>query len=733
MTTTCFTARFSTRPLRLSTLTRALLAAGLVAALPVAAQQAPAQPASAPAVGSATLDPVVITANKRKEKQREVAGTVSVIQGDDLERRGARDQEDTLKLTPGVQVNKGDPGTNIVTIRGLGTIAATEGGGGQQDPTGFYLEDVPLVFSVGKVVVDILPFDLDRVEVLRGPQGALFGSGSLGGAIRYLYAKPNLTTVEASALADVSHAWHGGTGISGYAMVNAPLANGAAGLRVVAFDRTDPGYIDNLGTGKKNANEVHQRGGRVLFTVKPSQDFTATLVASTQKTERDDRFFVSPDPDKLEHRAPTDGAATSRFDFSSLTMDYDIGGHTLTSITGWWKTKNSGRGDDTELFASLGLVAPLVARTFDDSSHATSQELRIASKPGGRWSYVAGVFYQRGSASSVGTQSTPGFNVFPGAPEVLVDLSSSAGGTEKAVFADAEYALGGGWSVGLGGRYYRTSTHFRQDGAIFGAPSNSDPPDGNDHGTTPKASVKYRFGDNLWYALASKGYRYGGVNASPPFLPYKSDSVWNYETGVRLAPARDLLIDLTAFFLDWKNAQFTVFDTSGALPFAAIENVGKARSKGLEAATRYKINSIFDVAASLAYIDARTAADFVDSTGATIPSGSRLPGTALWQTALQANVRFAGPLDSQGRFSATETHVGSRVADISGFHQLPSFNTLDLGLSLARENWTVAANLINALDGRGIMSITGSPFGGPFQQYFPQRPRTLSVTVRYDY
>ncbi|MFY8088316.1 MAG: TonB-dependent receptor plug domain-containing protein, partial [Rubrivivax sp.] len=178
-----------------------------MASLPAAAQQASADKAEEDRAQS-----IVITANKRPEKQREVAGTVSVLQGSDLERRGARDQEDFLKLTPGVQLNRGDPNSSGITIRGLSSQASPESGGGQQNASGSYLEDVPLASPIGKgLVADILPFDLDRIEVLRGPQGALFGSGSLGGAVRYLLAKPELKAFGAAVQVGASSVSQGKT------------------------------------------------------------------------------------------------------------------------------------------------------------------------------------------------------------------------------------------------------------------------------------------------------------------------------------------------------------------------------------------------------------------------------------------------------------------------------------------------------------------------------------------
>jgi outer membrane receptor protein involved in Fe transport len=702
----------------------------LSTAWPVMAQQAPTTPPTA----EDELQRVVVTANKRSEKQREVAGTVSVISGNDLERRGARDQEDFLKLTPGVQLNRGDPNNNGITIRGLSSQASPESGGGQQNPSGRYLEDVPLASPIGKgLVADILPFDLDRIEVLRGPQGALFGSGSLGGALRYVLAKPDMKSFGATAQVGVSRVSQGKTAPSLYGMVNVPL-NESAALRVVAFDRTSPGYIDNIGTMTKDANKTNQTGGRILFTVKPIKELTATVVTSTQKTSQDDFSYVFGDAKKLEHDNPTLGRGTSQFDFSSLTVDYDLGSTTLTSITGHWKTKSNGVGDDTRLFGTLGMALPLVSRVNSGASESQSQELRLASKPGGNFSWVAGLFYQTNKGNGAGKQSDPSgaFGVVD-----LVDLMTKQKASESAVFFDGEYSLGGGWSAGLGGRSYKTKTSFQQTGTLFGGPSNSPVLAGGDEGTTPKASVKYRFNDNMWYALASKGYRYGGVNEGPPATPFKSDTLWNYETGVRLAPAPGVQLDLSAFLLDWTNAQFTYFAMNGALPFAGIGNVGKARSTGLEAALRWKVSPVFDVAASLARIDAKTTQDVQTMAGrapVTIASGAQLPGTAKLQTALQGNYRFSGPFGTAGRFNVTHTHVGDRVIDLTAFYKAPSYDALDLGLSFNKDNWTMSAGLTNATDSRGIMNIQGTPDGNKsFQQYYLQRPRTLDLSVRYDF
>jgi outer membrane receptor protein involved in Fe transport len=687
------------------------------------------------------LQRVVVTANKRSEKQRDVAGTVSVISGSDLERRGARDQEDFLKLTPGVQFNKGDVASNTITIRGIGTSTTNEGSGAQQGPTGQYLEDVPLASPQGKgTVYDPLTWDLDRVEVLRGPQGVLFGSGSLGGAVRYLFNKPNLSAFDASLKSEYAMVSQGAGAFSLYGMVNAPLQAGVLGIRAVAYDRRDPGYIDNLGTKHKDANDVRQTGGRVLLTAKPSNALTATLVASTQKTEQGDTFSVSPSPTRLEHTAPNDSRRSITTDFTSLTVDLDVGRHTLTSITGHWRNKGNSLIDDTELFGIFGLAVPQVYRPESRAARANSQELRIASKPGGIASYVLGAFYQSSKASYAGKQVEPTGTaglIYTGAALTdLIDLASTGGGTEKAVFADAEFNLGGGWSLGAGGRYYRTTTDFRQTGTQFGAPEPGALLTSSDSGFTPKLTAKYRFGDNQWYAVASKGYRYGGRNGPPTNDEYKSDSLWSYETGVRLNPVSGMQVDLSAFLLDWKDAQFTFFEVpTVGFPYSKVGNVGKARSSGFEAALRYRFNSALDIAGSLAYIDAQTRAPVrVRGLPAPVPAGSPMPGTPELQVALQANLRFAGPMGSQGRANATYTHVGDRVMFLGGNKPADANDTLDLGVQLVKGNWTLASGLTNVTNEKGVLSITAAPAGaGDFAQYFLQRPRTMTVSLRYDY
>lgn len=208
---------------------------------------------------------------------------------------------------------------------------------------------------------------------------------------------------------------------------------------------------------------------------------------------------------------------------------------------------------------------------------------------------------------------------------------------------------------------------------------------------------------------------------------------------MRLNPVPGLQLDLSAYLLDWKDAQFTYFGIVNGLPGSSIGNVGKARKDtGLEMALRYRIDPSLDFSASLASIDAKTKADTAIPSGRgsiTAPSGSRLPGTPKLQAALQGNLKFAGPFDSQGRIAnATMTHVGDRVMFLGGNKPADAYDTVDLGLNFAKNNLTLAVGVGNVTNEKGVLSITGAPAGvGAFAQYFLQRPRTMSASLRYDY
>ncbi len=703
---------------------------------------AQAQTQSAPAAASSDQpQQVLITANKRPEPQRTVAGTVSVARGDTLESSGARDMEDVLRLMPGVQVNKGDPDQSVPTVRGIGTVLSSSGFGLQQATTGIYVGDVPCTDPVGFVATcDIAPFDLDRVEVLRGPQGALFGSSSLGGAVRYVLGKPDFKSRAFQLQSTLGAVAGGGTDFSNQAMANLPL--GQLALRAVLQDRRDSGTVRNTGTGRDQANAAHMRGGRLTAAWQPVSTVNVALVAMNQKTDIDDASAVD-DPSQRERNTATASPRRSDLSLYNLTVDAQLGGMLLTSSTAILDKRVHSRPDWTRRAGDIGPLLglpslPLVTGTNDYDSRARSQELRLASTAAGPLSWLVGAFYQQTRFKSDSAYSAPGGAalwgdaVLPNDLYITEKVDSKA--TEKALFADIEWRLHSEWSLSAGARSYRNQVDFSADArlieALLGVVTvNQKKTEG---GTTPRVSLKYNAGGNVWYATASKGYRLGGFNPGTG-AEYKTDALWNYETGVRLAPAKGLTVDATVFHMDWKDAQVNARQT-GPVPLNGIANVGKAKVDGLELSTQWRVRQGTVLEASLALTGAKTATDFTSNNGTQVASGTRMPGTPRQQSTIQLSQDFNGPADTAGRWSLMHTHVGGRTLSLDNGGTAAGYNLLDTQASFAGKAWELTLFVRNMANTKGI--VGGSPissFGGArYMEYVLTRPRTVGASLRLE-
>jgi outer membrane receptor protein involved in Fe transport len=724
---------------------------------PAAARAQSGQPSSEAAtpVASGVLKEITIV-GKRPQRRRDVVGAVDILEGDDLEERAARDQEDLFRLTPGVQFNKGQPHQALPTIRGIGTVANTDLLGTQQATTGFYVEDLPFSDPFGFVGnPDITLFDLQRVELLRGPQGALYGSASLGGAVNYVFNKPDLKALHSSVLMGVGSGSHGGLGGSLDLMLNTPVKENVAGIRWVAMDRREAGYITNLGTGQARANRLRQRGGRIVGLVRPASGVAVTATVLTQRTDNDDSFAVSPDSQQLTRNTPTASWRRNEFSLGKVQVDMEIGGgHSLTAIGGLIDKRAFYVSDSTRSNEALGAYygpvlglgeLPRLPVAISSSarplwSRAVSQELRISSGGDRALRYVAGALVQRTRFDWRGISFAPGGQSLWGAAGALLPndqigaIDVQARTTETAAFADGEYRWPNGATLGLGGRAYRTTLRYGGEATFLGRSAPLQAANA-EHGFTPKFSLKYGFGEHQVYVLASRGYRFGGVNLNPPQMsPYRSDSLWNYEAGLRLVPAATVRLDLSAFVLDWKNAQVSTL-LAGPVPFIGVANVGQARSRGLEGTLNWQALRGLNLLAGVAYTDARTTAPFTASSGALVAANEPLPGTPRWQSTLQASYAFAGPASSSGRLVATHSIVGPRVFDIEGRSRAAGYSLLDVRLAFAKGSWDASVALGNVFDSRGVggAAVIYRPGLVSYTDYYVVKPRRLMFQLRHDY
>jgi iron complex outermembrane receptor protein len=738
--------------LKLSLLTRMLRAGALCASASCAMAQSPSADASAS--DRLQLESVTVT-GKRLQRPSEAIGNVTSIDGSWFEGVGARGQEDIWWRVPGIQPNGGRPNQALPTFRGIGTTTASDLLGAQQATTGFYIEDVPFTDPFGFVGnADLAPFDLEGIDILRGPQGVLYGSASLGGAINLRLRRPDLGAFGHAVLGRVAVVRDGAPERAAYAMVNAPLVAGVAGVRAVAYERHDGGTIDNLGTGRPDANRLRQRGGRIVGELRPSPDLALRALLLSQRTENADAMSVEPDPSRWERRSPTASSRANEFGLAKLQVDAALpAGLALTAISAALDKRAAYTSDTTAAFGRLGSVygpllgiGPLpdlpgvVSRSLRPlRSRAVSHELRVATAGDAPLRTIVGMLDQRTHFDWQGVTVAPGGAALWGPAgfllpqDVLNETEVGAHTRESAVFADLEWHAPGGIVAGLGGRSFRTRAAFRSAYTFLGR--GADVAAGTvERGFTPRASLRVRRGGQEAYALVSRGFRFGGVNLDAPRLtPYRSDAVWNREIGLRLATGPSSRIALTAFEMDWRDAQVSTL-LPGPPPTSGVANVGRARSRGFELQWNWQPAAAFDLRAAVAHTDARTTAAFGTAAGAAVPAGTALPGTPRWHASVEAAVNFAGPAGAAGTLTVAQTAMGARTYDLEGRGRAPGFGVLDVGVRLARAGWETRLGVDNVLDTVAVVGAApvAVPGGASFVEWFRARGRTVSLTLRHD-
>lgn len=711
-----------------------------------------AQPMSGSAANrNKTLnEDIVVTATKRPEAVRKISGSVTAQTGEELEKLGADSMADYLTRTPGVVFNASTPGDGNATIRGVSTSTAGESG---QATTGVFINDVPLTdpaFSLG--TPDIDAFDVNNVAVLRGPQGTLFGSSSLGGAINYQAAKPDLNHFEAHLQATLRDTYSGGVGGAGKIMLNAPIADGKFAVRGVFVYREDAGFIDNVGTGKTNVNRTVTKSGRVLATWKPGENTTLSYLYLQQAQDTDDvgyqRLGLGADLRKTS-AFPEYAKFTTLI--HQLRVDQELPFATLTATATLHKKRKDYASDLTEgLSAALFGLAP-ITNFGGGTSEGEAFEVRLASTPSRSFEYLVGVMYDRtemkqgqiiyaaGLANlldvagpSLGIPANMGATLAPN--DLLVNAQFPATAYEYALFGEGTYHLNDQWKVTLGGRLFEQRLTNASDAfgtfvlLTQGAYTQATSGTRIFNGFSPKASITWTPSkDFMAYALASRGYRFGGSNLIVfPSVPtsYASDSLWNYELGARADLwDRKLLLDVTGFYIDWTDIQLS-------RQFAGIDytdNAGDARIYGIEASVTLRPARGLSLTSNITYLDAALSkafdADLSDPANALLPVGTRLPGAAKWQVSNTISYGFS---DVSFKPSVVLSHryISGSPGQLEAQTSQGGYNLFDarVGFNLGKVGLT--AFIENIADERGISSTQTAPI----RQYVV-RPRTIGITL----
>lgn len=739
--------------------------------LPMVAPLAMAQTAPAPASSTATPPPsssksavtlseVMVTANRRREPEREVPMHVDTVSAISLQQVGAKNLNDYVSYQPGVFfASSGGTGQGELIMRGVST-------GNQTSPTvSVYIDDVPVggstVYAAAATFVfDPALLDLDHIEFLYGPQGTLYGAGSMGGLVKYVTLKPDTGGFSGSVGGDISNTNRGGTSYTEHASLNIPLVKDKAALRVSLVDQHVTGVYKAVGeTPAGGADRTHTKGARVQLEVDPIDKLTLNVTAMAQKIAADGLSMSDynlqgqpisggPYTRQLNHREPF----TQTLELYSFHAGYDFDWATLDWITSYQNFVNHSVQDYPDSFLdllnafgpALGVDQPLSSLYVDSqyTVHKTSQEIRLTSRKNENFDWLGGFWFNR---ENVWEQyMLEGDNKLSPGQTSLLQQNVNAGFKEYAGYGDLTWHINPTLDLTIGARASGNSQHLsnREEGPVAGSPGGFQEHLVSDD-ITKMVTLSWR-PDNKdsYYMRASTGYRPGGLQApieSTVLGPnanardsFGSDNLQSYELGYKSSRMDGHLnIGVDGYDIEWHHMQLYTFTLGNTI----IQNAGDARVEGVEMQASYS-GGPWRWGASSAYTNAYTKNG---SPELGIQPNSRLPYSAKWAGTLSGKYKFI--------LAGLDAYVGANVRASShrnaGFtgdtsdpnFYLPGFMFMDLNAGVNLRNGSnidfYVRNALNRQVPIGTLNDEAVNFlatvGGPMLVQM-STPRTVGVS-----
>jgi iron complex outermembrane recepter protein len=748
----------------------ALVAAPPAAALPVAAVPMEVSPDAAP---RAMLEEILVSATKRELPLQAVPISADVLTAGLMEKRGVKNVGDIAARTPGVEfdaVSSFGPGirTNM-SIRGVNSNVGTS-------TTGIYIDDAPIQarnYNFGNPYP--VTFDLARVEVLRGPQGTLFGAGAEGGAIRFIRREPSLSKLTGLVQLEAAQTQYGQIGYEAGAAVDGPLVPDVIGVRASGWYRADVGYVDRVdpftgSTVDGNANRSVSKSATTALTYAPTRDLQATAALTYQAIDLHDSpvFYTDlsrPADGVLRNGKLLQQSATDHFYLASVKFADHLAFADLTAVISYFDREAGGVADSTNFAGSvffrgfgsaLGSSFPIsyanaVPTTLGLEHTVLSAEARLASADSNaRLTWLAGVFYSR--ASEEDTQTTIAPAVSSQASLYTDEVNTD---TQLAAFGQADFKVGERLKITAGLRIAETKNDYTQraggyayNGAAYFSGSAAD-----ELPVTPRFGLSYQSAAaDLYYVTVSKGYRIGGVNVASAAdclesIPnsYSSDSLWSYELGAKKALAGGAVqIDASVFHIDWRNVQQSGIIASCG--FSYVVNSGSVISNGFDLAMQAQATDRLRVALAMGYTDAyfnstvtRRGLVIVDK-GTAVGGLPRVP--APWTVRASAEYRvliagqFVGHMSAEDVFHSHNSGPFTEADPTSSnywpsLRPDPSTNMLNLraGLSLAKFAVTLFIN--NALNSQPAMQRLSDVPASKLYYASTFQPRTFGLNFTW--
>lgn len=741
-------------------------------------------PSALQAQTGSMLEEVIVTATKRAQSLQEVGMSITAISERDIEDMGIDSYLDFAVRVPNLGTafqSDGRFDANSPSLRGI----FGSGDKSSSATTGFYIDDVPVTAALQPRVLD-----LERIEVLRGPQGSLYGARSMGGTIRLITQQPSLDETSGSIHTSVSSVEDGGENYALDGSINMPLVEGKVGLRMAAYYGSISGIYDrvyepnwfNYQTGEivtgttpafatnKDTDDEEYMGGQIALKFMVNDDLSITPKYMYQRIEADGLPFADVDAENMETRRFFDSEEPGEDEWwiASVVVNWSVGAGDITSTTAYYERETSEFEEEHTFLdfiygAAVGIPITPLESTLETTSEYQNftHETRFTSSSDGPINYTVGLFYGdsefiRGYPPALQPGVNDALNNFIGAPADIVpgDLIFITEQPEQveelAIFGEVTWDVTEQLALTAGGRWYDTSVSFSSvsDGFANGGPSEFAGKQ-SESGFNPKIMASFDASDSVnLYASASKGFRIGGVNGqiSPTLCgdeldrvgldpdslrTYDSDELWSYEVGVksRLADNR-VTLNAAAFFIDWQDSLQVQRLACG---FQVDANIGDVESTGFEVELSAVPFDGLTIDLGVGYTNTEVASAAGDGFPG-YEQGQELHGVPNWTAAGSVQYVFPAFAGWDGRVRLDGNYYGDSTSFNNGaIVDRDSWQALNLRAGVQKDNWDITAFADNLTDERANLadnrSIAAEMPGRP--RIVTNRPRTIGVEARY--
>ena len=752
-----------------------LLSANLAFVLTAIGQPAQAQ-------GTDRLNPetvpgdIIVTATRTSERLSRVPASVTAFTQESLDVQGIRNIQDLSRASPSLTYQPGSNGQSTISIRG---IRSTVGAG----TTGIYIDDTPIqvrsmLYSSGTAFPPL--FDLERVEVLRGPQGTLFGAGSMGGTVRFISPKVNLNGFSGSFRAEFSATEKGDPGYEVGAALSGPIVEDRVGLRVSGLYRRTGGYIDRVDfltseTIDKNSDWQEDKSFRMAFLARLG-NIEVEPTAYFQDLRANAIPYIWPALSKLGSGVYRSGylidqPSTDRMFLPALRIGVDLGAVRITSNTSYVHRKKDVDIDYTRNFTTVfaraihlpSMPYYTILAEMENKQKSFFQEVRVESNdPSARLQWVIGGFYARERQTANITVTDPNFpafilaatgatieqvlgaNLIDNTYSLIQDIS--ARDEQLAFFGEVRYNLTDQLKVILGMRWAHTKFNFEAVdrgpvvglGGVYTGKQSENP-------FTPKFGITYQATpDTMFYATAAKGFRIGGANPPPPMpicaadlaalsnpdlRTYASDKVWSYEAGAKSAISRGVQVEGSVFYIDWKDIQQPLPLGCRVSP---TTNIGSAVSKGFDLQLRLQPLDGLSLTGAVAYTSAKFNETARTPTAVLVNDGDPLaiPPWTVTVSAEQSFLALGGEAFARGDLRYQSSYHGTPPAGTvlyqAADYRRPGVTEASVRVGVNWDKFGMSLfvnNLFNSTD------LTARVLKGPAIEAAILRPRTMGITL----